>query len=182
VFDLVEIRAWDDAETRSFFTNAFSKVGMTVEADALAALARYAGGLPVLAHEIGDAVISLDRDGRIGTKDALNGVVAAADIVGRKHLAPQVFKEVRSPRYRAILRKIAREPFGERFKRGDIQARLGPEEAKVLDNFLTRMKRLGVVRTDSEGGPGAYRFGNLLHSLYFRLEAESARAARTPFG
>jgi hypothetical protein len=180
VFGLVKIRAWDDAETRAFFSNAFSKVGMTVDVEALAALARYAGGLPVLAHEIGNAVFSLDQDGRIDQRDALNGVVAAADIVGRKHLEPQVFREVRSPRHRAILRRIAREPFGERFKRGDIRPRLSSEEAKVLDNFLTRMKRLGVVRTDSEGGPGAYRFGNLLHLLCFRIEAESGRAGRAP--
>lgn len=63
VFDLVEIRAWSDDETRKFFGAAFSKVAMTIDADALQLLSRYAGGLPVLAHELGDAAFNVDTDG-----------------------------------------------------------------------------------------------------------------------
>ncbi len=175
VFDLIEIRPWTEEETREFFRSALSKVSVTIEQDALEMLVRYAGGLPVLAHEIGDAVFKLDQDDRIDRDDALHGIVAAADIVGRKHLEPRVFQAIRSARYRAILRKAPTEPFLIRFKRSALRARLKEEEVRVLDNFLTRMKELGVIHPDPDAGPGGYRFDNMLHCLYFWLEAQRAK-------
>lgn len=64
---------------------------------------------------------------------------------------------------------------GLEFKRRELRAKLSTDEARVLDNFLSRMKKLGVVRPNPEAGPGAYRFANILHYLYFGLEAERAR-------
>jgi len=178
VFDLVEIRAWSTDETRTFYQNAFSRVGMEVEAQALELLARFAGGLPVLAHEIGDAGFNLDTDGRIDGTDAMNAVIEAADIIGRKHLELQVFNAIRSARYRSILRKLAREPFMAKFERSEVMKRLSGDEGRVFDNFLRRMSELMVVSKDPERGPGAYRFTNLLHYLYFQMEAERAREKR----
>jgi hypothetical protein len=175
IFDLVEIRAWSEEETRTFYQNAFPRIGMKIEEPALDLLTRFAGGLPVLAHEIGDAAFNLDTDGRIDKSDAASAVLAAADIVGRKHLEPQVFNAIRSPRYRSILRKLAKGPFGVRFERGEALKRLAREEVQVFDNFLRRMSQLGVVSKDPERGAGAYRFTNLLHYLYFQMEAERAR-------
>jgi len=180
VFDVIEIRAWSVDETQSFFRTAFSRVSVPVDQDALALMSRFVGGLPVLAHEIGDAVFKADSDNRIDREDALAGIVQAADIVGRKHLEPQVFSAIRSSRYRAILRKIAKAPFEQSFRVRDIRTRLTAEEQKVFHNFLTRMKKLGVLQDDPEGGPGAYRFANLLHYFYFWLEAERAKGTREP--
>ncbi len=178
VFDVIEIQTWSTDETQEFFQKAFSQVEVSVEPEALSLLYRFAGGLPVLAHEIGDATFKVDKDDKIDKKDALNGVIAAADIVGRKHLEPQVFQAIRSVRYRSILRKIATTPFEIRFKRSDLPARLNAEERKVLDNFLHRMRRLDVIRPDPDGGRGAYCFGNHLHYLYFWLEALRVKEIR----
>jgi hypothetical protein len=93
-------------------------------------------------------------------------------------LEPQVFSAIRSSRYRVILRKIAKGPFQPSFRVRNIRKRLTAEEQKVFHHFLTRMKKLGVLHDDPEGGPGAYRFGNLLHHLYFSMEAERAKAKR----
>ncbi len=175
VFDLVEIWAWSRKETRTFYQNAFSRVSMEVEEQALDTLTHFAGDLPVLAHEIGDAAFTLDTDGRIDASDADKAVMLAADIVGRKHLEPQVFQAIRSTRYRSILRKLAREPFKVRFERGEVLKRLSGEEVRVFDNFLRRMSNLGVISRDPEQGAGAYHFTNLLHYLYFSMEAERAR-------
>lgn len=180
VFDLVEIRPWSKEETRIFYQNAFSRVGMTVEASALDLLTRFAGGLPVFAHEIGDATFNLDTDNRIDEDDALKAIFSAADIIGRKHLEPQVFNAIRSARYRSILRKLSRVPFEVRFQRGEVRKRLSEDEVRVLDNFIRRPNELGVVTRDVEGGPGAYRFTNLLHHIYFLMEAEKARGTRLP--
>lgn len=178
VFDIVEIHSWNDNETADFFKTAFSKVGVQVESEALTLLTKYAGGLPVLAHEIGDAAFNIDSDGRIDKSDALAAVVSAADVVGRKHLQPKVFRSIRSERYRIILRKIAREPFRETFTRSEILRHLTGEEIKVFDNFLRKMVELGVIVSDRERGRGIYKFSTRLHYLYFWLEAQRAKDTR----
>ncbi|MFQ5914912.1 MAG: AAA family ATPase [Nitrospinota bacterium] len=180
VFELVEIAAWSPDETTTFYRDAFSRVGIKVEDEALGILSQFAGGLPVLAHEIGDAAFLIDTDSYIDVGDASNAVFAAADIVGRKHLQPQVFQAIRSPRYRAILRRLARDPFGASFRRQDVLKGLGEDEAKVLDNFLRRMTQLAVINPDREAGPGAYQFKSSLNYLYFRLEAQRAQKGSNP--
>lgn len=178
VFDLIEVKTWSDEETRQFFLNAFSRVNIKVEDRALNVLCRFTGGLPMMAHEIGDATFHIDSDGCIDEKDAFQGVLAAADIVGRKHLEPQVFQAIRSERYRNILRKITQKPFEISFTSREMRPLLTTEEQRVFHNFLTRMKELGVVVPDAEKGRGAYRFANRLHYLYFWLEAERAKKYR----
>ena len=154
-----------------------AEVSVNVDEAALVRLSQFSCGLPVLAHEIGEATFKRDNDNRIDSVDALGGVMDAADIVGRKHLEPQIFRAISSVRYRAILRKVAEEPLGVHFKRADLLMLL-PEKEKVLDNFLMRMGQLGVIRSYPDGGPGAYQFGNHLHHLYFQMEAERAMKSR----
>lgn len=177
VLDPVEIRPWPASETREFFDNAFSKAGSTVEREALDILVSFTGGLPVLAHEIGDAVFQADIDGKVDDADARDGVFAAADIVGRKHLEPRVFQAIRSDRYRSILQTPA-APLEFRFKRSDLLPRLGADEARVFDSFLRRMKELGVIQADPEGGRGGYRFDNRIHHLYICMEMRAAAGRR----
>ena len=174
VFDLVDLKAWSDEETRDFYKNAFQKVGTTVDEGARGALANFAGGLPVLAHEIGDAVFAVDTDNHITTLDAMLGITQAADIVGRKYLHPSVFEAIRSPRYRAILRKMTGR---YSFRRAGMLTLLDDTERRVSDNFLRKMVKLGVLIRDAEKGAGHYHFANLLHYLYFQMEATGARRA-----
>ena len=84
-------------------------------------------------------------------------------------MEPQVLQFARRERYRKILRALVSEPNNFAFRREDIVKRLGNEEWRVLDNFLQRMRRLGVLVADK--GRGAYRFRNLLHFFYFAMEA-----------
>jgi Holliday junction resolvasome RuvABC ATP-dependent DNA helicase subunit len=179
LFDVVEIRAWSTEDTRAFFKQAFNTVGMTVDKNALDPLARYAGGLPVLAHELGDAAFRASENSTISLEDAVSGVVAAADIIGRKYLRPQVLEEIRSERYRRILQKLVAGQLGAEFKRKEVLALLSKDEEKVVDSFLKKMVRLDVFVRDSSGrGRGAYRFRHLLHHLYFVLEAARERAKK----
>ncbi len=176
IFDVIEIQVWSSDETSQFFKKTFTQAEVVVEQEALDVLTEFAGGLPVLAHEIGDATFNIDTDNKIDLDDAFEGVMAAAEIVGRKYLEPQVYKALRSERYRSILRKIANKPFNIKFKRSDLFVRLSDNEKKVLDNFFRRMRSLDVIRPDPEGGRGVYRFVNHLHYLYFWLEATNARS------
>jgi len=175
VFSIIDIQAWSDDETKEFYEKAFTSVNITVDEYALNLLAQFTGGLPVLAHEIGDAAFSLDVDGHITAEDAAQAAFLAADIVGRKHLQPKVLQAIRSERYRSILRKVAGD-IGYEFQRSQLLQGLSKEEQRVVDNFLRKMRELEVVTPDRERGRGAYRFTNLLHFLYFSMEASRAKA------
>lgn len=181
VFDLVDIAPLSQDETQDFYRRAFGGVQIEVDDAALHKLWLWTGGLPVLAHEVGDAVFKANNDTHIDEGDVDRGIVAAAEIVGRKYLQPQVFQAIRSSHYRAILRKLATAPpetrLGLRFQRKDLVRYLDPEERSVVDNFLRKMRQLDVIRTDPEGGPGAYRFVNMLHAFYIWMEAKGPAKA-----
>jgi AAA+ ATPase superfamily predicted ATPase len=175
VFDVVEIRPWNDEETAGFYRETFEKAAaIGIDEQALSEMKRFTGGLPVLAQEIGDAVWRSATSPVITVEAARAGIVNAAEIVGHKFLQPQVIEAIRSPRYRSILRKIVVEDENSEagnFQRSEVSKKLTAEEIKVLDNFLGRMKKLGAVATDNSAGPGWYKFANELHRLYFLIEA-----------
>ncbi len=95
---------------------------------------------------------------------------------GSKFLQPEVIDALRSPRHRSILRRIASGPFGFHFRRAELLERPGPDDKKVLDNFLNRLKDPGVIVPDIEAGAGRYRFANRLHYLDFPVESRKAGA------
>ncbi len=175
IFDLIDIHPWAAEEAAEFFRTTFHREAVDVEAEALQIMVEFCGGLPVLAHEIGDAVWRLTERPPVTPALAWRGVFEAAEIIGRKLLEPQVLQAIHSQRYRSILRKLSRPP-ATSFRRAELLRTLSAEEKKVCDNFLNRMRKLNVIVRDPEGGPGAYRFSNRLHSLYFSIEAQ--RAAR----
>lgn len=106
-FDLFSIEPWQNEETREFYSEAFASVGFKVNQDAMNFMVRYAGGLPAVAHEIGDATIRAGDDKVIDRTDALRGVTQAARIVGQRHVHQQAINAIRSTKYRAILQKLA---------------------------------------------------------------------------
>ena len=174
VFDLIDMTPWSDDETREFYRGAFRDGRAEVSEDGLRMLTLYTGGLPVLAHEIGDAVWRTARTATIDDGEIASGILTAAEVIGRKLLEPRIFKAVRNERYRTILGKLADEP-RMRFRRAELRRRLTERERGVLDNFLRRMRDLGVLEFDPET-QGGHRFQTHLHALYVRME--SRRTAR----
>ena len=170
IFDPVDIGPWWNAEVERFYRESFAAGNAVVSAADLNFVVQHTGGLPVLAHEIGDAVWRAAKAPTIAHQDIVAGIVRAASIVGRKLLEPQIFQAIQSDRYRSILRKMADEPARMKFQRGDLAARLAPDERQVLDNFLRRMRKLGAVQLDPDVR-GGYRFPNRLHALYFWMES-----------
>lgn len=178
IFDLIEIAPWSPEETRDFFRKSFAAGNARVEDTGLKPLVEFSGGLPVLAHEIGDAVWRSAAEPTITDRDISLGVTLAADVVGSKLLEPQVFQAIRSERYRSILRKISNQPRFS-FRRAELIEQLTTREQRVLDNFLRRMKKLGALAADPEAR-GGYRFPNLLYALYFAIEAYRANGGTRP--
>lgn len=171
IFDLVDIPPWSEGDVMDFFQRAFDSVRMDVEPGALTSLVTFAGGVPVLAHEIGDAAFRAAVRPRIGKPDAHRAIMAAADIVGRKYVEVPVLDRIRSGRYRSLLRTIPEiAPFGK-FRRSELARQLGREERRVLDNFLREMVNLGMLERLPDEGPGNYGFVQGLHFLYFLTQA-----------
>lgn len=173
VFDLVQVKRFEKSEVEEFFKKTFSKVNVTVKQDAMELLCRFSGGHPVFMHEIGDAVFKTDEDDDIDGKDAVRGIVRAAEAIGAKYIEPKVLATIRSDRYRGILKKIVREPFDHRFSKKELSKRVSAEESKVLNNFLQKMKKLGVISQPPESPRGEYAFTSELYSLFFWLQANT---------
>ena len=173
VFELIDIAPWSDDEVRQFYGDSFGAGGAEVSGEGLELLARFTGGLPVLAHEIGDAVWRTARGPAIADKEMVDGIFTAAEVIGRKLLDPQIFSAVRSESYHSIFAKMADLP-GTRFRRAELREVLTEAESRGLDNFLRRMTSLGALQKDP-ASRGAYHFPNLLHALYFHMESQRRR-------
>ena len=149
--------------------NNFEKVNISVSEDALSYMVDFSGGFPMLMHELGDAIFWQDKDNHIDEDDALDGLIDAAKIVGKKYLDPQVYQVLKSENYRSILIKIGKLPLGKRFQRKNILENASEKESKALDNFLFKLKTLGIInKTENRG---EYRFANMLYHLYIGFGA-----------
>lgn len=177
VFRVIEIEKLTDEEVRQFLSQAFDSVGINVESDAMELMVQFSSGIPFLMHEIGDATFWTDADGTISKKDAIQGVVTAAEKVGEKYLDPKVYRAIRSERYRSILRKLGNVPLSRHFEKKEVEGWLSDSEKKVFHNFLRRMRQLGVIETDTEKGPGSYRFVNEIYLIYIRMESRKSKGS-----
>ena len=169
VFELINISPWSPKETEEFYRNTFQSMDASIDQKELNRLVLFTGGLPVLAHEIGDAVWRTAQSLNINTQEVSQGISIAANIIGQKLLEPQIFSAIQSEKYHSILRKIAAGKPKINFTRAELVKQLPPEEVKSLDNFLGRMTDLGAIGrvADIKGG---YQFPNSLYALYFYLQ------------
>lgn len=168
IFNVIEILPLNDQETADFYRSVFEREGIEIENDALNMLCKYSGGLPMLLHELGDAVFWSDKDNFIDKDDATKGIIMAADNVGKKYLDPQLYSAIRSDKYKAILNKIGTSEIRISFQKEEIERKLEESEKKVFHNFLQKMKKLGVLSSGEK--LGEYIFANELFRLYMRFE------------
>ena len=175
IFRVINIEKLSDEEVHQFLSQAFKKANMKVESEAMELMVKFSSGLPLIMHEIGDATFWADTDGIIDEKDALQGLMTAAGKVGQKYLDPKVYRAVRSPRYRSILRKLQKIPLSRRFEKREVEKRLSESEKKVFHNFLRRIRELGVIEPDIERGRGVYRFVNEIYPIYIWMESKNPK-------
>lgn len=109
IFDIVEIKPMDENEMKDFFSKTFNSVGMEVKDEAMSFLCDYSAGFPKIMHIIGDAVFWIDKDNIIDKDDATEGVLIAAEEVGKKFVDQQVYKTLRSKDYHSILAKLGKK-------------------------------------------------------------------------
>lgn len=171
IFGIVEIEKLSDDEVRGFLSNAFEEVDIAVSPKTMDIMVHFSSGLPILMQEIGDATFWSDTDGVIDREDVFQGILEAAESIGKKYLDPNVYNALRSERYRTILRKLGQPP-SRHFKKRDVEERLNEKEKKVFHNFLRRIRELEVIERDIEGGRGSYKFVNELYPIYIWMESE----------
>lgn len=174
MFRVIEIDRLNDDEVKQFFQQAFAKASTRVDPAALDFMATLSSGLPSLMHEIGDATYWADEDGAVDIRDAAAGMKSAVEVVGKKYLDPTVYRAIRSERYRSILTKLVAEGPELTFDRREVEQRLDGAEKKVFDNFLKKMKELGVIEPDRERRKGAYRFVNRIFPIYIFVQSKTA--------
>ena len=175
---LMKIEPWTQSEGEDFFRNAFDKHNVHIEKEYVEMLASYSGGLPTVAHEIGDAVWQIAKDNTITKDDCWRGVIDAADSIGKRFIEKSVIQALQSKKYRSILRKIAKNislvEFEFSRKKLLFWETFTPTERKSLDNFLRRMMNLGGIMPVKNGERGIYRFPTHIHRIYFWIEANRA--------
>ena len=172
IFDIVELSLMSEDESQDFFQEMFKKQNITVAEKALSLMVELSGGYPMLLHDVGDAVFWQDTDNHISETDAKQGIMEAARIVGRKYIDTKISKVLRSETYSSILWEMGKKlPLGATFRRQELLKAVGEKEKKNLDNFLNRIKKLGLV--DDAEVRGEYTFVNPLYHLYLWFEAKN---------
>jgi AAA+ ATPase superfamily predicted ATPase len=172
IFNVIELSPMQPSEVTEFFRKTFGDQNIYISDDILSKIVQLTGGLPMLMHEVGDAIFWEDTDNFIDINDANRGIINAVESIGKKYLEPQIYQVMRSRTYRTILRKIGELPLGTNFLRKDMLEKMSEKEQKSFDNFLRRMKKLGVI-TEGEIR-GEYRFINQLYHFYILLEGVKA--------
>ncbi len=179
---LMTIEPWTQSEGEDFFRNAFDNHNVRIEKEEVEILVRYSGGLPTVAHEIGDAVWRIAEDDTITEDDCLKGIFYAADSIGNRFIEKNVIQALQSSQYRSILGKIADDRVGSlEFSKKDLRSleTLTPAERKALDNFLIRMRSLGGIMPGKDGERGTYRFPTHMHAIYFFLRRAKLQKSQT---
>lgn len=166
IFDVLSVGPMADGEIREFYEAAFRSAQMTIDPAALDLFVHYSGGLPKVMHEIGDAAYFLDLDAKVDLDDARKAIEQAAFEVGRKYVEPEVVDALKSRSYRSLLDKLASIE-GDEFTRDALVAESTDDEARKVDNFLRRLKKLNVIRPGES--PGEYAFNVRMFHAYLSL-------------
>jgi len=169
IFTPVELGPMNEDECKEFYKNAFSKVNIPVDDDALSLMATYSGGMPSLLQEIGEASFFADMDNQIGDMDAVEGIKGASEVAGKKYFDHQVFDEIRSPARRKLLLKIVKsmQPLSAPLIRKNILQSLTENEERDFDNLLRRLTSLDILKKGDERGQ--YIFQNRLFPVYLHM-------------
>lgn len=176
IFDVVTIERMSDHEAGSFFQNSFQSVGIGMSESVLATLVRISAGLPKVMHVIGNEVYWQNTDTEIDDTDAIEGITRAAKEVGEKFFDRQVYQALRSSDYKQILKSIASLGMEDVFTVQQLRDMLTQTQREKLSNFLTKMKKLHVLRPGE--AKGQYVFEMKMVQVYLYLEYVKESASR----
>jgi hypothetical protein len=169
IFDIVDLQPIEKEEVKVFFQKAFDSANYKINQEALDKLCRFSDGFPKLMHLIGDNTYWMDKDGNIDVQDADNGIIEAAEQLGKQSIDEKILSAIRSEDYHNILSKLVTEKFGLTFKKSDVSKLLSPTEVKKFNNFLQKMKTLNVLKQGNVSGE--YIFRSRMEKLYMIMNS-----------
>ncbi len=177
IFRLADVKPLAPDECVVFFERAYESVGMSIAHDAAERMAKFSGGLPKLVQVIGEEVYYACESQTIALQDAVNGIFNAADEIGRKIINPTVYGAIRSESYRKILKAIPmlwidKSLEETEFDKNELAALIDDSERKRLNNFLQKMKEIGVLVSGEIDG--RYYFSDRLTLLYVVMRESSS--------
>ncbi|MDR3063609.1 MAG: AAA family ATPase [Methanobrevibacter sp.] len=177
IFDVVEINNLDDEDIKSFFIDTFNKASIhDIDPKGLEEMIYFSQGMPLVMQQIGDSIFWLIEGNEISHRNVLNGIIDAADEIGRKQIRP-VLKSIRSDNYESILMKLG-EKKAIKFKKGEFNKFLSSSEKNVFSDFLTRSKELGILESIGKDKSGEYMFTNMLYFVYFMIKSINNKTIR----
>ena len=115
----------------------------------------------------------IDSTRKINTELTLKGVIIAGKNIGRKYLKPELDKNIQSEKYKIIFEKISEIVINDgtdKFIKKDIFEVLSWEEKSSFNGFLSKAKKLGIIRQENYHKPGEYVFSNKLYPIYFLIQ------------
>ncbi len=169
--EIVEIKPWEKSESINFFKSAFGKKGVQLPDESINLLADFSGGIPTIAHEIGDHVWRVVENGAVEEGHIAVGIRNAAYSIGQRFIEKEVVQALGSKNYKSILKKIGSAPaqkIDTTFSKEDLLSlkTFTDAEKKSLGNFLRRMINVGGIIPVERG---VYRFPTEMHRFYLFL-------------
>ena len=125
--------------------------------------------MSLIMQQIGDAVFWNSLDGEIDKNNAYSGIISAAVELGNKQIRNKLNK-IKSPYYINILCKLGENKKME-FTKSEVKEFLSPDENRVFDDFLKRMRDLEIIESIGRENSGEYAFVNRLYFVYFVIIA-----------
>ena len=174
IFDVVDIKRLSEDESRAFYEKAFDSARMMYEEDALKRMVSWATGYPKIMHIIGDTIYwnHDDFDSPITAKEAYDGVMASAEMIGRKYFEPNVLSALQSTDYKILLKKTTELlQLNTRlvFSKAVLANSLSETQKGKLSNFLSRMTALKAF---VHCGRGEYTIPNSMIWMYLVIKYE----------
>ena len=167
IFTYDYIDCLSDEEVSEFFTDTFKRVGMKISDEALDVMVAFSSGLPLMMQQIGESVFWACGSNNITQKDALTGIINAANEIGLKQIRPILDKI--NETYEDILQNLADNHL-KTFKKEDVLDKLNISE-EVFEKFLVRMMELGMIESKGRRNSETYQFSNNLYYTYFLIKS-----------
>jgi len=70
---------------------------------------------------------------------------------------------------------LGKTSISRNFRRKDVEEKLNESEKRVFNNFLRKMRDLGIIISNVEKGRGNYSFVNEIYPIYIWMESEKFR-------
>jgi DNA-binding transcriptional ArsR family regulator len=187
IFEPLHLERMADEESKEIVRKGLAEVTaktgvvVTIEDNALDAVAHFSEGYPQFVQQIASSSYELDSDSNITIDDVIDGMFnkgGAIEALGTKHFQVPYLDLIKSDEYRAVLLAMAQSgTFGEAYvSKGYIRGATKLTEI-TLSNALHKLKETGMIEAHP-AKRGEYKLPSLAFALYVRLASRGREHLR----